>query len=347
VKRRRRRTGPVGFFSTGSTLLNLVCSDKAEGGFLPGTIVNIVGDSAAGKSLLGLTILAEAANNSAYNDYGLIYDDIEAAMFFDVKKLFGAKLYSRIAGPAGVVGESRSDEIEEWYYHMDDLLDKGKPFVYVLDSMDALTSESERDKFQERKRAHRKGRRAAGSFGDGKSKVNSSHLRQIARRLRQTKSLVVIISQTRENIGISFAPKTHSGGKALSFYASHKIWLAVKQTLKKSVRGKGRTIGTRTKAKVSKNKATGRLGEIDFPIFYSYGLDDITSCIDYLISEGYWKKSKSGSRIQTDIGFQGRHKELVAFIEENGLYGTLVGKCETVWTEVVQACTIGRPGRYA
>lgn len=345
-KRTIRRKGRT-LFSTGSTLLNLACSDSYYGAFLPGTMVNVVGDSSAGKSLLGLSVLAEAANNPAFDEYLLVLDDVESALFFDIRKLFGVKAEERIQGPDGPVSSSRSDTIEEFYFKVDTLIKNGVPFIYILDSMDALTSESEQDKFEERKDAFQKGKKTTGSFGDGKAKVNSQNLRHVVNKLEKTGSLLIIISQTRDNIGISFAPKTRSGGRALTFYAVHEMWLAVVEKLKKTVRKKNRTIGSKIRVRVTKNKETGRQGEINFYIYFSYGVDDIGSCIDFLIEEGEWKKK--GRYISTDLfpDVNTSRDDLIRFIEEDPeALVSLQKKCESVWKEILEACSLQRKSKY-
>ena len=61
--------------SIGSTLLNCAMSDNYLGGITQGTIVNVVGESSAGKTMVCETMLAEAANDPKYDDYTLILDD--------------------------------------------------------------------------------------------------------------------------------------------------------------------------------------------------------------------------------------------------------------------------------
>lgn len=338
------RKGPVELFSTGSTLLNLVCSDKAAGAFSPGTMVNIIGDSESGKTLLALTVLAEAANNSRFDKHLLIYDDVEAALGFDIQGLFGTKLSKRIKGPNGVVSKSRSNRIEEYYYSLDDLLDKGDPFVYVIDSADALTSKHGEAKFKESKKAHRDGKEVAGNYGLEKPKIHSEWIPLVVGRLCDTKSLLIVVSQTRDNIGMSFAPKTRSGGRALKFYAFHEMWLAKKKGLSKTVRKIKRETGIQAMVKVSKNKATGRSGKVEFPILYSYGLDNITSCAEYLVSEGVWKK---GSVLSTGtFGFKGKITGLPDYVNENDKHKELADLCETTWKQAIEDASVKWEKRY-
>lgn len=300
--RKRRNNNPVEFISTGSTLLNLACTDLIHGAFRPGTIVNIVGDSSSGKTMLCLSILAEAANNPQFEEYDLIYDDVERRNFFNLSDLFGSKLANRIKGPkGGEVGEDASTILEEFYYGLDELFQSEKPFIYILDSQDALDSESNEKKFQENKTQFLKDKEAKGSYGDGKAGINSRNLRFVANKLKSTKSLLIIVSQTRDNIGIGFAPKTRSGGRALEFYCAHVMWLAKLQKIKKRARGKERTIGVWVRSKVTKNSLTGRQLEVDFPLYYAYGLDDTESMIQYLVEEKDIKKCKNGIEIEGEV----------------------------------------------
>src|SRR5690606_24627988 len=104
----------------------------------------------------------------------------EDGALMDVEKFFGPKLAKRMQPPAR---DSEGDPVysrlaEEFYFHLDTRLtetEEGKapPFILLLDSMDALTSRYDEDKFQERKKAHEKGKDATGDYGDGKAKMNS------------------------------------------------------------------------------------------------------------------------------------------------------------------------------
>ncbi len=293
--RRRRQEPPEpeevpGGLSTGSTLLNLSLSDHGSWGFAKGKLINLVGDSSSGKTVLALTSLAEAAHSDEFSDHRLIFDDVEAALEFNIDHLFGPKLSDRIRGPNGPLDEP-SDTIEGFSDSIHTLLKEGEPFIYILDSLDALTSEEEQDKQHKQQLAREKGKEAAGTYGLAKAKLLTQILRLIARQLKGTGSILIIISQTRENISpLSFDKKYRAGGKALKFYSCHEIWTAVKETLKR----KQRMVGILCAAKVSKNKLTGKQRKIEFPIYYDYGVDDIGSCVDFLCAEGVWSEGKKG-----------------------------------------------------
>lgn len=335
------------FLNTGSTLLNLAMSDKLRGGFAQGRYYLFVGDSESGKTFLALTCLAEAAANPKFDEHRLIHDDVEGGALMDIRKFFGKKVANRLEAPSvdKDSGPVHSESIEDFYYHIDDALKDGRPFIYILDSEDGLTSDQERSKFDKNKSAHRQGDDEKGSYGDGKAKINSANIRRVVSDLKKTRSILIIINQTRDNLGFGFKKKTRSGGHALVFYACASLWASVKGKLAKTVKGKARQIGVQVQIKVEKNRVTGKSRVITLPIFHSYGVDDITSCIDYLISEGQWFKTKD-TITAPDFDFAGRMEKLVQLIEQDNLQKDLRHLVAEVWTEIEDACTLKRPPRY-
>ena len=148
-----------------------------------------------------------------------------------------------------------SATVEEFYFNLDTALNTG-PCIYVIDSMDALTTGEEQEKFAERKKAHAKGKDVSGSYGTAKAKQNSADLRVAVNRLAETGSILIVISQTRDNIGFGsqFNPKTRSGGKAMTFYATCELWFSVREAIKRTVRGKSREIGSVLQVRIKKNR---------------------------------------------------------------------------------------------
>lgn len=337
--------------STGSTLLNLACSGKVNGGFLKGRYYYFVGDSSSGKTWLTWTCLAEASINPAFDDYRFIMDDVEGGSLMNIEKFFGTKVARRVESPRSK-GLS-STTIEDFYYNIDDALNDGRPFIYILDSMDALDSEDAENKFLEQKKAQRKTAKTgtkdkvAGSYGDGKAKKNSQNIRRVHNRLKKTGSILIVISQTRDNIGFTakFDPKTRGGGRALKFYAAHEIWTSIRERIKKTVNGKPRKIGIVCKCDVKKNRLTGDDVSVTVPIYKSFGIDDVGSCVDYLISEGKWTE-KRGQVQAEDFEFEGTREKLIRHIEKNEFEKELRILVADQWEEIQAACAIKRKSRY-
>jgi RecA/RadA recombinase len=336
--------GPV--LSTGSTLLNLACSGRVSGGFLPGKFVLLVGDASAGKTFLGMTCLAEACQNVEFAKHRLIYDNIEDGCLLDIRTLFNEDLERRLEAPDTDKGEPKySSTIEEFYFHVDDALKDGRPFIYILDSMDALTSAEEDSGFEKRKKATRANQETSGSYGVSKARRNSEGLRRVLKGLRSTSSILIILCQTRADLGPGYAQKTRAGGLALRFYATLEIWASVKGTIKKNIRGKPRPVGVTVLWKVKKNRVIGALHSVAFDIYPSYGIDDIGSCVDYLVSEGHW--GSAGQKINAeDIGLCSSREKLILQIEEGGLADhvrQLVGWC---WGQIEADGKLKRQSRY-
>ena len=349
VKASSRQRPPVeektlDLVSTGSTLLNLACSDTWAGGFGKGKLVNIIGDSHSGKTLLALSVLAEAARDMAFDNHRLIYDDVEAAMEFDLGYLFGSGISDRIESPAeDEDGEPDSSHtIEDLQSNISRALKQGDPFIYILDSLDALTSLEDIKKAEEQEKAREKGKEAVGSYGVAKAKQMSQMLRKIIRDMKKTDSTLVIVSQVRENLNpAAFSKKYRAGGKALKFYCTHEIWLAVTGKIKK----KDRIIGSEVKAKITKNKITGKVREVEFSMFNDYGIDDIGSCIDFLTNEGYWSTKKQ-TILATDFDFSGTRASLIKYIEENSREKKLARLTGKVWNRIEDSLKLGRKGKY-
>lgn len=347
----KQRLRSQDLLSTGSTLLNLATSGDWKGGLEKGRYYFLVGDSSSGKTFLSLTCFAEAMRHSEFSKYRLIHDDVEGGALMDFEKFFGKKVAERIEPPAGTKEDPiYSQSIEDFYFHVTDLLEEGKPLIYVLDSMDALTSKYELKKFDERKKASQKGTEAKGDFGDGKAKINSIGIRKILPMLRDTGSILLVINQTRDNInaGMFDPKKTRSGGYALTFYATLELWSSVGEKLKKAVRGKDRIVGITAKIQVKKNRLTGRTWMVELPIYYELGIDDVGSCVDYLIKEGTWKRASTGGIKVTGIGPTVTMKRipLIKHIEANDLVDDVRELVAQTWKEIEAGCLMGRKPRY-
>lgn len=324
------------FLSSGSTLLNLSCTDTMRGAFKVGKIINIVGDSASGKTLLCLSALAEACYNPDFDDYNLVFDDSEASMEFDIPYLFGEKAGERIELYSEE--DDRAKTVLDFVDHVVELYKKGKPFIYILDSMDSITTEAAQAKVQEQIEKREK---AKGTYGMDKPKFLSNVLGDISRKIKDSNSIVIIISQTRDNIGMTFAPKTRSGGNALRFYSALELWLAMGETIK----AKGRIIGREVRSQVKKNKVTGKMRTADFNIYYDYGIDDVRSCIDFLLKEGHWTTEKK-SIVAKEFNMKGTLDKIIRYIEEKNGENRLRKIVEKVWVGIEDSIKLNRKRKY-
>lgn len=320
------------FISSGSTLLNLALSDRVDGGYLVGSFVNVIGDSSSGKTSAALTMMAEALRDERFLDYQFVYDLPEATMNFDLQTIFGDTF-----GRVRFLPEDRTvaRTIQDWHHDLYKITEK--PTIHVTDSFDALTSIGDVKNVEEGSAVAKTG------WKTEKAMVSSAAFPQIIGRIEEHDSLLFIISQTRDNIGVTFGPaKKQSGGNAMVFYRTHAIWLSEGQKIHVVVREKKREIGHWTHAKVSKNKVTGKIRQISFPVYYDYGIDDIGSCIEWLVTESFWTADKKGAldlgddaeRLNLEADKRIKRDSLIKHIEGENLEKELKSITGECWQEI-------------
>lgn len=301
---------PKPFLSTGSAILNLGITGSTKRGFMKGTGILLVGDSSTGKTFFAMTCFAEAAKNPAFDKYQFRFNNAENGMMIPVKKFFGRAVAKRFTSTS-------SHHLEDFYDDLDDTLEKG-PCIYILDSMDALVSSEDDKKAKESKAARKANKKITGTMAMSKPKKNSQNLPRIIRNLEKTGSILIIIAQTRDNVGFGamFNPKTRSGGHAMKFFAHVELWTSIIKKLKQRVNDKDRVIGANVRIDIKKNRMNGWEGNVMVPFIKNYGLDDIGSCIDFLVEEGHWKEN-SGTINSDELQFRGKKKDLIDYIENN------------------------------
>jgi len=336
--------------STGCTLLNLSMTGRPEGGWVAGHYFLFVGDSDSGKSWFMHTTMAEASINPAFDEHRLIYDNTEVKSLMDISRYFGQRCADRIEPPRVADGEPVfSQTTEEFYYHLDDAVEDGRPFIYILDSQDSLSSERESTKFDKQK-AKARGKKVQvsdGDYSDGKAKSHSANLRQFMGPLARMNSLLIVVNQSRDSFSM-FERDSYSGGRALKFYAVAQLWSYHAGMLQREFRGIKRQLGIRSRVKVKKNHITGRMGDVEVPIYHSHGIDDVGCNVDYLLAEGIWAKNKKGIIKATGIGpaMELQREKLIRQIEEKGLEEDLAELVGETWKGVEEATAVKRKSRY-
>lgn len=333
--------------STGLTPLNLALSGFANGGIPRGKYVYSVGDSSSCKTWLAMQIMAEAAQNKAFDDHALIYDGPEDGALMDVERYFGKRLAERLDyHPAG--HPKCSTKAEDFYFHLDNALDAG-PVIYVLDSMDAISSDEDEEVFEERRDKFEKDEdleSAKSTFGVAKAKVNSRNIGRVVRRLAERGSILNLISQTRDKIGGHIpGQKTRAGGRALKFYAHVEVWTSKRGDLKKTINGKERVYGSTIQIDVQKNRISGWDGQILVPFHRSFGMDDVGACVDYLTEET-WGKNKQGVIKAPEFDFEGRREDLIRLIEKDDAEDELRSLVRRTWAEIEEKSAVVRKSRY-
>ncbi|MBV8781729.1 MAG: recombinase RecA, partial [Phycisphaerae bacterium] len=159
--------------------------------------------------------------------------------------------------------------------------------VIIIDSVAALVPRSELE----------------GEIGDThvglQARLMSQSMRKLTGAIAKSKTAVIFINQIREKIGVSYgSPETTPRGLALKFYASVRIDVRRTQTIKD-----GETsIGSRTRARVVKNKIAPPFRDAEFDIMYDRGISyegdllDLAALGNVVEKSGAWYTYK-GTRL--------------------------------------------------
>jgi RecA/RadA recombinase len=316
-------------FSSGCDLLDLI-----HGGHPIGKVINIVGDKSSGKTFLTLEIIAAAIKKYG-NKVKWIYDDAEAGFSFDSKELFGFDAFKYT--------DEISENVEQMSFHLDNQLEKVKKdefLIYVIDSLDGLSSHAEQKRREEAKKAFDSGKDYdKGSYQMEKQKFLSEFFRVYANKIRNKNCLLIIISQVRDNIGVKFGAKhKRSGGKALDFYSSQIIWLAEAEKIK----AKDRTIGITIKARTTKNKTKYPFRSGFIRLYFDFGIDNITTNLLYLydlITDTGKTRVNTRTKIEWDK-VEYKFNDLILYIEENNLEDELSNRVKEKWNKIEEEISI-------
>lgn len=334
----RRRTvldEPVEFIGSGSTTLNLALSGRGkDGGWARGRIANIVGDGSSGKTLLALEAAFWFHNNLKHitskiypkvKKTVICYDNGEGVMDFPVKKMYGLRFYNNVDWERSVHFEAMCRRFIRKAF----ALKKGEALLYIIDSWDSFQSAKSKKAFKE---SVEKDKDLKGDYDLLVQKYASrKFFPSICDAMDHNKidATLLIISQVRAKIGVTFGKKQYrAGGKALDFYTHQVAWISEIERLAKTIKKQKRVYGIKTAVKVERSKVAKPFRESVFNILYDYGLDDIGAMFDYVFGDGPIKFH--GEKFKT-------RKQFIKHIEENNLEEKLVEETENLWQTVESA----------
>lgn len=274
----------VAVVPTGSFSLDLALG---VGGLPRGRIVEIFGPESSGKTTLALHVVANCQKQGG------------KAAFIDAEHALDPEYAKRIGVNIKELLISQPDSGEDALNILESLVRSGQISVIVVDSVAALTP-----------RAEIEGEMGAQFIGL-QARLMSQALRKLTALADKTQTLIIFTNQIRMQVGVFFGnPETTPGGKALKFYSSVRIDIRRTAQIKKGES----VIGSRTKAKVVKNKVAPPFRVAEFDIMYgagiSYEADILNAGIKYgLVNKSGASYSFAGEKIAT--GFDAAREKLM------------------------------------
>src|SRR6204780_1908244 len=290
----RAKTG-IGFIPTGALSVDLALGG---GGVPRGRVVEIFGPESSGKTTLMLHVIANAQKTGGL----AAFIDAEHALDPAYAKKLGVNLDDLLV--------SQPDSGEEALTICETLARSNALDVIVIDSVAALVPKAELE-----------GEMGMATMGM-QARLMSQALRKLTAVLAKAKTTCVFTNQMREKVGVMFGnPETTPGGKALKFYASVRIDIRRKDTLKDAA---GNAVGNHTRVKIVKNKVAPPFAEAEFDIIYNHGINKEGSILDVGIDHGVVEKKGAWLQFEGDLIGQGKDAARQAMAEKPALAKKIV-----------------------
>ena len=252
---------PVSVISTGSISIDAALG---VGGFPRGRVIEVYGPESGGKTTLTLHVIAEAQKTGGI------------AAFIDAEHALDPIYARKLGVDVDNLLVSQPDNGEQALEIAEALIRSGGVDVVVVDSVAALVPKAELE----------------GEMGEPQmglqARLMSQALRKLTAIVSKSRTCLIFINQIREKIGVMFGnPETTTGGRALKFYSSIRIDIRRIQSIKDG----DRVVGSRTRAKIVKNKVAAPFREAEFDIIYGEGVSREGDLIDLGVMKNVLEKS--------------------------------------------------------
>ena len=297
----------VEYIKTGSMALDMALG---IGGIPRGRIIEIYGPESSGKTTLALHCVAEAqkqGGTAAFIDVEHALDPVyAAALGVDIDNLLVSQPFT---------GEHALEIAEA-------LIRSGAIDIVVIDSVAALATRAEIE----------------GEMGDNHvgqlARLMSQAMRKLTGALSKSNCSAIFINQLREKIGVMYGnPETTTGGRALKFYSSVRIDVRKIETIKNG----SEIVGSRTRAKIVKNKVAPPFREAEFDIIYGKGISKVGELVDMGLELEVLKRSGAWFYYgETRIG-QGRDNVKQLFEDNPEFAAEIEEKVRNRYAEIMAA----------
>lgn len=264
--------------STGSLTLDMALG---IGGLPRGRITEIYGPESSGKTTLALHCIAEAQKAGG------------TAAFIDVEHALDPVYASALGVDIDSLLVSQPDTGEDALEITEALVRSGAIDIIVVDSVAALAPKAEIE-----------GEMGSSHVGI-QARLMSQALRKLTGSISKLNCVAIFINQLREKVGVVYgSPEVTPGGRALKFYSTVRIDVRKGEPIKNG----SEIIGSRTKAKVVKNKIAPPFKVAEFDIMYGEGISRVGELLDLAVMADVVKKSGAWFSYKENRLGQGRDK---------------------------------------
>ena len=288
------------------------------GGYPRGRVIEVYGPESSGKTTLTLHAIAEAQKLGG------------TAAFIDAEHALDANYARKLGVDVDNLLVSQPDSGEQALEIAEVLIRSGAIDIVVVDSVAALVPRAELE----------------GEMGEAQmglqARLMSQALRKLTGIVSKSKTCLIFINQIREKIGVMFGnPETTTGGRALKFYASVRV--DVRRIA--SIKDGDEVTGSRTKAKIVKNKVAPPFREAEFDIMYGQGISREGDMLDLAVDKSIVEKSGAWFSFQGERLGQGRDNAR-QFLKDNPDHR---GRIELALREILglSVPTVGSPAAAA
>src|SRR5438128_4589317 len=262
------------------------------GGFPRGRVIEIYGPESGGKTTMTLHVIAEAQKLGGQ------------AAFIDAEHALDPVYARKLGVDVDNLLVSQPDNGEQALEIAEALIRSGGVDIVVVDSVAALVPKAELE----------------GEMGDPQmglqARLMSQALRKLTGIVSKSRTCLIFINQIREKIGVMFGnPETTTGGRALKFYCSVRV--DVRRIA--SIKDGDEVTGSRTKAKIVKNKVAPPFREAEFDIMYGVGISHEGDLLDIAVEKNIVDKSGAWFSFQGERLGQGRENAR-QFLKDNPDY---------------------------
>ncbi len=269
--------------------------DRAIGGGIPrGRIIEIYGPESSGKTTLTLHMIAEQ------QALGRVVAFIDAEHALDLKyaKALGVDVDNLLL--------CQPDSAEDALNTVEMLASGGAVDMIIFDSVAAISPKAE----------------LAGDVGDSLpglvARMMSQALRKITGIAHNNNCTIVFINQIRYKIGVMFgSPETTTGGNALKFYASIRLDIRKKGTLKSGTGDDAEAVANEVTVKVVKNKVAAPFKVAEIQIEFGKGINKSLDLLRIAVDEGLILKSGAWFSLVDGTRVGQGEANSAKFLEEN------------------------------